>query len=583
MRKPRTGKGGRNAAAEVNRRRREKQQNRGNNRSNRIYGQPIVIDGVPYYAPAGIPTLPKIPDGADESKYPARVLQGRDLYVKEPGDFRLTILMPLPSVVVRDKHSIQKAVDTSVLDVPEYMRSKPTYLDYHCTFDPSGGIDLENWAPSKKWHTGDGNVSELTQGPFRVEIHRDGSTFTIVPPDYHPEIGGADPGQYPEELICDTYIDAQRTAEILLGQTHSCTFCAEAQYQGTNRVRRDDQRVWNAQADALIPLFLLTWVYGQSPTGGSETGRFAYNVDDINGQPDDDDHAIRSGFHWISSPVQQSSRSSKWQTWEEYQKHLYRVSTTCTHCLGDHGERKGSNAHRLEVIGLYSPEVGPSPEDIQAYRDMVKQGCDEESLRATAEGLGIAMISHDLVDRAEFSTLVFDEDGEPRWEQAGIWQLMTAITVCPFTGQDVILKPIYQCSTCEEPTPMQPSECVTRVTLNPGKYFEFSMFADPDSRRIFWPDFDALPLLSPTGPDAPSVEQLVRPAIDHALEDRFEEYLDVACGGNYPVLSPEDQARLIGAKCYNFEDRHAAPRSGAKSPAAGKAKSKSKKTGGLAF
>lgn len=537
---------------------------RGGSNDNRTWAEPMELAGRTFFVPDTIP-------GKD--KEGNTVLNGDSFYLKDEGTSMPSILMPDAALQYVYTHSVQNFEDLRVL--PRNL-SRPgstayKWAKYLCTHDDDVlDVDMSEYQPSSAW---DGDV--LCEDEYYITgITRSRDGWKLDLPDTF---------QFKrdwEDLLFESKMEAQAHAEAALASARSCVFCAQSAHDFANGVR--DSAVWGRRELALIPLFSLQWMIGEE---GNRGDRWFFKTDYKNPdvEPAEDDVAIRRGWGWLETSLDKSSRSSFWKTFEEYQRYICELGSTCSNCLDEHGGIRSKNDHRVDVIALMSSAVEPDLELMDTYRTLAVNGASAKELEEFNEPLGIVYGYHDLQRRKEFRPVEADPDtGEVDLSKAGIFQLMTSFVECPHTGEDVVLVPIHACSSCENPTPIMPHQVLTEITKDSGGFYTFATIVDEESGRMFWPDFTEL--VGVHGDDV-SVQDILQGGIDALTAGQFPNYLNASEGGKYPELSPEAQAKLIGAEIANLRSKHGAERGGGKFARRGGSKKADapKKSGRKAF
>lgn len=482
------------------------------------WSSPIEINGQKYWRPYGIPD-------AEDSDKPAP-LAGGETWLKTENPEMPGILMDSTAAVIVALHGVNSPRDRSVLD--KRHQKYAHYKKYPCTHDDEAGPrDMEDWEPSEDWvdtEEGEYILDDERGTGFEVRVVEEGDAITLIPPSNHlfvdPDISYA---------TFESVEHAKFVAEQLLAEALSCIYCAEFKHEKDEDVKWKDLKAFPAQETGLIPFFALIWHFGEKPEKGKDTGRLSAHLDEgqLLDEPGKRDDACRQGWGWLASPVFKSGKSSIYRTWENYHTYLHHLHSQCSNCLGTDGEIVGRKEHVIDVEAIMCPHCG-----FETY-----SGKDMRRLKVFAEP-------------------EIDENGVEA--KAGIYQLINYVpTECPECSQTGVGVPRLACSSCDSPTPLLAHQVITTIRRDAdGGFYDFELFEDPKTGRIFHPDWNGL--LATT--DGVPVEKFIRPGIKAASKEKFEEFLNMVSGGEYPLLSIEKQARFLGASCLDVHSKNGTPR-----------------------
>ena len=499
---------------------------------------PVQHNGASFWPPDGLP----MPSAQNEGQ---TVLHGTESWLRK-GESDLVILAGAHKFCYG--HGPQRFQDISALPRLLQFRANKNRDSlksafYGCTFDANataGGFstyaeaEAAGWHPSEGWQERDGGGYLLPGGYFSVEVEEtaDGIMVHMPPAHRHPSEGDYGPFASMEE--------AMWRAESSALQARSCGFCAQSQLEYVERWGRDDTLVYDGRETLMILSFDLRWLFG-TPGSGDKAGYYKMDPDAY-AEPEGSDRAVRSGWGWLRTYPRKTNKGSSYRTYEEYAKYVAELACTCTNCLGEHGERKGRRDHDIAVMQFVCEHCGT---------DLV----DERYLRSAPQ----------------FRAPDRDDDGVEDWTTAGLFQLLNEFECgCPHCGKHTIGYAELECSSCDSPKPMMPWETLTRRERDSeGGFYFFTQVQDPDTGRIYHPDWSHLPAVV----NGPLVDRdgnqvlpsnlgdVLAPALEHAALGTFvEEYLDPTKSSSYPQLTPRQQAQLIGSPVFGepdsgYEDR----------------------------
>jgi hypothetical protein len=473
------------------------------------------------------------------------VLHGSESWLRK-GDSDLVILMGAHKFCYG--HAPQRFQDITALPKLLQIRASKdrdslnnTY--YNCTFDgqlTAGGFSSHKeakaagWRPSEGWATSEDGYIYLPGGYFSVQVEETAEGALVLMPPAHRHVSEGDYGPFKSRE------EAMWHAESAVLQAKSCAFCAQSQLEYVERWGKEDKLVWDGRETLMIVGFDLRWLFG-APGKDDKAGYYRRDPD-AGAEPEGSDRAVRAGWGWLRTYPRKSNKSSSYRTYEEYARYCAQLAATCTNCLGSHGERRGRRDHDIAVTHFVCEHCGG---------DLV----EDRVLRSAPQ----------------FRSPDRDEDGVEDWATAGLFQLLNEFECdCPHCGKHAIGHAELECSSCDTPTPMMPWETLTRRHRDSeGGFYFFTQEEDPDTGRIYHPDWSHLPavvngpLLNQEGQTVlPSnLHEVLAPALAHATRGTLiEQYLDPTKSANYPQLTPRQQAQLIGSPVFKdpvsgYEDR----------------------------
>lgn len=374
-----------------------------------------------------------------------------------------------------------------------------------CT-DPNSGRDLWIWGSLEDSVV---SVSETADGAWEVNLPK------LLP--------------FPKSWMTSKWEDLQFAlylghSALLWSQT--CGFCAQQRWESINKVKKDDQRVWRPTAQILMPFFSTGWLFGRPhKTDPEKAGDFRF---DGNQEPEGDEVAIRAGFRFFR--VRHKTRYMESKDFQNFGKHIAKIECVCKNCLDDGKKRydlkdssgrEVTNPHEIVPLSLRCPS------------------CNSE------------VVDRRIVRRAElYAPMEYDkETREPLIEKAGLHQLKYMQHECPDCGTVAYPEVEVQCTTCDDPQPLQLHEVMTRARCHSeGGHYEFSIFETEDG-RIYWEDYTDLPISNPAGECnyADTVEDVIRPYLDLADKGEFQEAVNCVEGEDYATKewTPHQQVAFI--------------------------------------
>lgn len=488
---------------------------------------PVEIAGKKYWKPNGLPDLKWEAGNGKPAVTPEAIWlpDETELYA---------ILVAQPSFL--HFHSLTKMADVSVLPPLERARvtkdpqKGPKSIPLRCTFnanagpvlDDSGAPFLDDYRPHQDWReeaVDDIRILTLGNNPdYRVQlrISADGA-FVIDYPRAHP---WTDRSGVPGYLSSET--EAMFWAEKVYAQARSCVFCAEWALAYKNRVPKDAQTIYGAKESALLPMFSLRHAF-PSPGKKPEDAGYLYARNEM---PEGRELAIREGWAYLRTSIEPSRQGQGHLTWLNWNRHVAGLMHTCSNCLDDHGARKGKREHAIDYTRMTCRKCG---------HDLIEPG---------------------IVERAEaYGEVQFDDDGVLVIDRLGIFQMLSTQFQCRHCNHVDFPEDVKTCSSCDNPTPVQAHQVVTRVSRpKASAYYTFEVATDPRTRQFFYRDWADLAFI--TTPQHASevipetVEEVVRPGLIAFEHGEFAAYMPATKSRVAPELTSADAARLIGETSF---------------------------------
>ena len=440
-------------------------------------GAPVEYkSGVKFWPPRGIPL----------QENGVWVTPGNRTWINAPEHIEGILL---GAVDTRFFHKVQRVVNSDVIH--PRMRSNAVRQDYPCTYtvhDPTtidvSSVEVTNEGPDVLLF-GDSSV-------LQSKAKAVGGGYHVYPPEAHPYAAKPVPADNREEAI-QQMVAWSREAS-------SCLLCATSKVESARGVQ--DQSVWWAKEKALIPFFSLRELVGKPNANARNAGNFSVPTQAF--KPNDFRHI--EGWSWIDTITDKSSRSTSWQTWENYQRYLLTLNMTCKACL-DNGCRTGKSHHMISAKSMF------------------------------CEGCGESVLSHkEILSLPDFLDEVDDEGNVSR----GFFQLLTQPFECSHCSTVGMLVPAWECSSCDKPTPIQPSDVITVIKKDSGGFYSFKM--KEESGELFFPWRDR-PLHTGATVTAGEMYQV---GITEFAADKFVSFLGIDQDSTYPQLTPDEQVMLLG-------------------------------------
>jgi hypothetical protein len=450
----------------------------------------------------------QLPDGKGTKEVPGWLNRGDDLLTAltrkgadktnpEMPFVRLTPLMSRSRDVYVHRLSKYTAEGKAIL-IDQMKMKNPTWQDYLCTFRHH---DLpENWKPSQFWRF----TADAEEGD-RYEIRWPNTSLDAliqcvgeywVAVESIPVQHGRDETaqKYGGVLSEDEYsylfadpMSAQAFVETLIHESQSCALCAKrAEHDLAVRLHRKDRDnyplpdyedylgtrddskdpgtwcpVGQRQPRTLIPAMDHSWLDVTPAPGRKDDRMVSYARRVSSKRADGSGYYIRGALIWITMDLM-ASGGKQLTLFQNLAQVLNEAASICRSCVGEDGKvQKGQ--HHLTTREVVCAQCGhPAPilitdtdgEEYLAY-------LDQDTVASRDDLLGA------------FSDVEFD----------------TQCSNCGTVGEWAVVR---DCSTCDDPAPLDPANVVLEATYDAGsKAVRFRLFRSPKDGRVV---FDAAEL-----------------------------------------------------------------------------------------